>query len=69
MGAAPNPIRGTLGIAINRVQFRPNTAGFWDPNVKQVHSRQGNKNWSLDIFGAPGKLGLDFNKGHVGRRG
>ena len=63
------PIKGTMGIAINGVQFRPNTAGFWDPSARSGHSRQGNPNWSLDIFGAPGKLGLDFNNGHVGRGG
>ena len=68
-GATPSPIRGTLGIAVNGVLFRPNTAGFWDPNAKQGHSRFGDKNWSLDIFGAPGKLGLDHNNGHVGRGG
>ena len=68
-GATPSPIRGTLGIAVNGVLFRPNTAGFWDPNAKQGHSRFGDKNWSLDIFGAPGRLGLDYNNGHVGRGG
>ena len=65
----PISIQGTMGIAINGVQFRPNTAGFWDPKARQGHSRQGNANWSLEIFGAPGKLGLDFNNGHVGRDG
>ena len=68
-GITFSPIRGTMGIAVNGVQFRPNTAGFWDPKAKQGHSRNGNKNWSLDIFGAPGKLGLDFNNGHIGRGG
>ena len=63
------PIRGILGIAINGVQFRPNTAGSWDPNARQGHSRKGDKNWTLDIFGARGKLGLDFNNAHVGRGG
>ena len=28
-GTDPNPVRGTMGIAINGVQFRPNTAGFF----------------------------------------
>ena len=32
-----------------------------------INSRQGDPKWSLEIFGAPGKLGLDFNNGHVGR--
>ena len=68
-GLAPKPIKGIVGIAINGVPFRPNTAGFWDPNARRGHSRHGNKNWSLEIFGTPGKLGLDFNNGHVGRGG
>ncbi|GHB04473.1 hypothetical protein GCM10009069_28860 [Algimonas arctica] len=63
------PIRGTMGIAINGVQFRPNTAGFYDPNGRRGHSRNGDPNWSVDIHGAPGKLGLDFNNAHVGRGG
>ena len=68
-GQIPNPITGTMGIATNGVQFRPNTAGFWDPKAISGHSSHGNKSWSLNIFGAPGKLGLDFNNGHVGRGG
>ena len=68
-GDIPIQIQGTMGIAINGVQFRPNTAGYWDPRAKRGHSRTGDKNWSLDIFGAPGKLGLDFNNAHVGRGG
>ena len=68
-GPIPQTIKGIIGIAINGVPFRPNTAGFWDQTARRGHSRRGNKNWSLDIFGAPGKLGLDFNNGHVGRGG
>ncbi len=63
------PIRGTMGIAVNGVQFRPNTAGYYDPNGRRGHSPNGDKNWSLDIHGAPGKLGLDFNNAHVGAGG
>lgn len=63
------PIRGTLGIAINGVQFRPNTAGSWDPDARRGHSRHGDRNWTIDIFGARGRLGLDFNNAHVGRGG
>lgn len=63
------PIRGTMGIAMNGVQFRPNTAGYWDPNARNGHSRNGDQDWSLDIHGAPGKLGLDFNNAHVGQGG
>ena len=62
-------IKGTLGIAINGIQFRPNTAGYYDPLAKSGHSRHGDKRWSLDIFGAKNKLGLDLNNGHVGPNG
>lgn len=68
-GISPQPIRGSMGIAINGVPFRPTTAGFYDPNGRRGHSRNGDRNWSLDIHGAPGKLGLDFNNAHVGRGG
>lgn len=63
------PIRGTMGIAVNGVQFRPNTAGYYDPDGRRGHSPNGDRNWSIDIHGARGKLGLDFNNAHVGRGG
>ena len=66
---APQKIRGIIGIALNGVLFRPNTAGFWDPSARRQHSRHGDQNWSVDIFGLRGKLGLDFNNAHVGRGG
>lgn len=62
-------VRGAIGIAVNGVQFRPTTAGYWDKSAPRGHSRQGDRNWSLDIFGARGQLGLDFNNAHVGRNG
>ncbi len=66
---SPQNIRGSIGIAVNGVQFRPTTAGFYDPKGKRGHSPRGDKNWSLDIFGTRGKLGLDFNNAHVGPNG
>lgn len=62
-------INGIIGIALNGNLFRPETAGFWDPDAPKKHSRNGDKNWSVDIFGVKGKLGLDFNNAHVGRAG
>ena len=62
-------IKGTIGIAINGIQFRPNTAGYFDRSAKSGHSRNGDRRWSLDIFGAKNKLGLDLNNGHVGPNG
>ena len=65
----PKFVKGTIGIAINGIQFRPNTAGFYDPLARSGHSRNGDKRWSLDIFGAKNKLGLDNNNGHIGPNG
>ena len=62
-------ITGTMGIAKNGILFRPNTAGYWDPESSRGHSRNGNRNWRINIFGARGKLGLDKNNGHVGPNG
>ena len=53
----PQFIKGTIGIALNGIQFRPNTAGSYDPSSKSGHSRNGDKRWTLDIFGAKNKLG------------
>ena len=65
----PKFIKGTIGIALNGIQFRPNTAGSYDPSSKSGHSRNGDNRWTLDIFGAKNKLGLDVNNGHVGPNG
>ena len=65
----PQFIKGTIGIALNGIQFRPNTAGSYDPSSKSGHSRNGDKRWTLDIFGAKNRLGLDMNNGHVGPNG
>ena len=64
-----NYIKGTIGVALNGIQFRPNTAGSYDPLSKSGHSRTGDRRWTLDIFGAKNKLGLDGNNGHVGPNG
>ena len=58
-------IKGTTGIALNGIQFRPNTAGSYDPTSKSGHGRNGDKSWTLDIFGTQNKLGLEMNNGHV----
>ena len=63
------PISGTMGIAINGILYRPNTAGYWDPKSPRGHSTYGDKNWRLNIFATRGKLGLDNNNGHVGPSG
>lgn len=65
----PKYIGGAIGIAVNGIQFRPSTAGFYDAEAPRKHSRSGDRRWSLDIFGAPGRLGLDFQNAHVGPGG
>ena len=35
-------VKGTIGVALNGIQFRPNTAGSYDPLSKSGHSRTGN---------------------------
>ena len=62
-------VKGTIGVALNGIQFRPNTAGSYDPLSESGHSRTGDTRWTLDIFGAKNKLGLDGNNGHVGPNG
>ena len=62
-------IKGTIGVALDGIQFRPNTAGSYDSLSKSGHSRTGNTRWTLDIFGAKSKLGLDGNNGHIGPNG
>ena len=37
--------------------------------MKSGHSRIGDKRWSLDIFRAKNKLGLDQDNGHIGLNG
>ena len=61
----PKFVQGTIRIAINGIQFRPDTASFYDPLAKSGYSRNGDKRWSLDIFAANNKLGLDQINGHI----
>ena len=63
------PVRGVMGIAVNGVLFRPGTAEKWDPASPRGFSRRGDPDWTVDINGAPGRLGLDFNNAHVGHDG
>ena len=65
----PQFIKGTIGIALNGIQFRPSTAGSFDPSSISGHSSNGDKRWTLNIFRAKKRLGLDMNNGHVGPNG
>ena len=65
--AQPSKLKGAMGIALNGIQFKPMTSGYFDPNTRRGHGREGDKDWSFDIAGAPDQRGLDSNNAHVGR--
>ncbi|EPJ53693.1 MAG: hypothetical protein OFPI_09480 [Osedax symbiont Rs2] len=62
-------LTGSMGIALNGIQFQPNTSGFFDPSTARGHGRNGDRNWSFDLSGAPDQRGLDNNNAHVGKLG
>lgn len=65
--AQPSKLAGAMGIGLNGIQFKPMTSGYFDPNTSRGHSREGDKDWSFDIAGAPNQRGLDSNNAHVGK--
>lgn len=67
--AQPRPARGSVGVAINGVQFRPGTADYYDASSRRGFSRNRSSGWNLEGMGARDKLGLDFNNAHVDERG
>lgn len=66
-GSTPSRLSGAMGIALNGIQFKPNTSGFFDPDADRGNSRHGDSAWSFDIAGAPNQRGLDENNAHVGK--
>ncbi len=62
-----SPLGGAMGVALNGIQFKPRTSGYFDPSAKRGNSTQGDKNWSFDIASAPNQRGLDLNNAHVGK--
>lgn len=67
--STPSKLDGSMGVALNGIQFQPNTSGYFDPSTARGHGRNGDKNWSFDLSGAPNQRGLDKNNAHVGRLG
>lgn len=63
------PVRGSIGVAINGVQFRPGTADWYDPSSRRGHSRNPSSGWNLEGLGARQLLGMDRNNAHVDQRG
>lgn len=68
-GTVPQYLQGAIGIAINGVQFRPNTAEYYDATSRRGFSRNPASGWSLDGLGARDLLGIDDNNGHVDEQG
>lgn len=68
-GTTPNRSRGSVGVAINGVQFRPGTADYYDPSSPRGHSRDLSSGWNLEGLGARDALGMDRNNAHVDERG
>ena len=62
-------IRGSVGVALNGVQFRPGTADYYDPSSPRGFSRDRRSGWNLEGLGARDKLGMDRNDAHVDHRG
>lgn len=68
-GARKDKTRGPVGIALNGVQFRPETADYYDPRSPRGHSRDPGSGWNLEGIGAKDKLGMDSALAHVDERG
>jgi hypothetical protein len=68
-GAVANRSRGSIGVAVNGVQFRPGTADFYDPGSPRGFSRNPASGWNLEGLGARERLGMDGNNAHVDERG
>ena len=61
--------RGSVGIALNGVQFRPGTADYYDAQSPRGFSRDSSSGWNLEGLGARELLGMDNNNAHVDNRG
>lgn len=61
--------RGSVGIALNGIQFRPATADYYDQNGRRGFSRDRSSGWNLEGIGASDLLGMDHNNAHVDNRG
>lgn len=57
--------RGTIGIGINGVQFRPGTADFYDASSPRGFSRDSSSGWSMEGLNPGNILGMDSNNAHV----
>lgn len=67
--ATPSQHRGSVGIGVNGVQFRPGTADFYDANSPRGFSRDPSSGWSMEGLNPGNILGMDVNNAHVGPDG
>lgn len=67
--ASPKMHKGSIGIGINGVQFRPGTAGYYDGSDRRGHSRNPASGWKLEGLNPDNILGMDENNAHVGPNG
>lgn len=65
----PKMHKGSIGIGINGVQFRPGTAGYYDGSDRRGHSRNPESGWKLEGLNPGNILGMDQNNAHVGPNG
>lgn len=68
-GQVAQPVRGSVGVALNGVQMRPGTADYYDPSSHRGFSRDRSSGWNLEGLGARTLLGMDNNNAHVDNRG
>lgn len=68
-GRSPRWHRGSVGVALNGVAFRPGTADYYDPRAPRGFSRDRSSGWNLEGIGARRQLGMDSNNAHVDERG
>ncbi|RNC95571.1 MAG: YHYH protein [Oricola sp.] len=61
--------RGPVGIGLNGILFRPETADYYDPSSPRGFSRDRSSGWNLEGMGAAELLGMDQHNAHVDNRG
>ncbi len=61
--------RGSVGVGLNGVQFRPGTAEYYDSSSPRGFSRDRKSGWHVEGMGARDQLGMDQNNAHVDERG
>lgn len=61
--------RGSVGVALSGIQFRPATADYYDSSSHRGFSRDSSSGWNLEGIGARDMLGMDHQNAHVDHRG